>query len=679
MHQKPSSPAARSEAQSGPDQPISAVEFLSERARESNIELPPLGKTPRRWPKMLQAPKEAPILYGTDPKTFLKSVLRSSRTAILFQTLALSVGTVIGALLPAVMGGAIDSVVDSGLSTTSWQWLGLFVGLILVMSLGDGANQVGEIAAYLNGCFGPARSVAHRISRAGRSAKQDKPAGDVVSGIINDSDHLGAAVLFVAEVISSLLAIAVVTVVMFRMSPTLAIVVLIGLPIALVGIALLVKPMQRMFADMREEQGILTTISTDAVLGLRVLRGVGGEDYYNQRYREQSQRVRQAGVKVAANQAALNITSTSVPQLFIAVVTGIGAFLTFEGQISIGELVAFAGMTAYLATPFNVAGQAAYLGTRAWVGSKKLAEFSAVEPPTSAGLLDTPLSEQIADDTEEGLDYSSLPLTDMETGVTVSPRRLTALVASTPAVAADVARRLTRVDDQFGAKVGDIDLRSRPIDEVRRAILLSEDDAQLFRGTLHAGLRSVHAADPPERGVTELVYREHLEEAARAEGTLFRPDRVPADPRLASAMEVADARDILDSLPGGMAGWLSERGRNLSGGQRQRVALARAVYADAPVLVAVEPTSAVDSHTEERISRSLSTERRGRTTVVVSASPLWLEKCDEVVVLNDHGHEVARGTHAELHRAARQGDPGATLYRSIVDREAGEADEAASC
>lgn len=482
--------------------------------------------------------------------------------------------------------------------------------------------------------------------------------------------------LFVAEVVSSILAIIVVTVVMFRMSPTLATVVLIGLPIALAGIALLVKPMQKMFADMREEQGKLTTISTDAVLGLRVLRGVGGESYYNKRYREQSQRVRRAGERVAANQAALNITSTSVPQLFIAVVTGIGAFLTFEGQITIGELVAFAGMTAYLATPFNVAGQAAYLGTRAWVGSKKLAEFSAVEPPTSTEMLDTPLSDQVANDTSLALSYGTLPLTDLESGVTVEPGRLTALVSPTPAIAAGLARRLARVSDEHPAMVGNTDLRRRPLAEVRQGILLSEDDAQLFRGTLHAGLRGTSASDPTERGVTELVYREHLEEAARAEGTLFRPDRVPNDPRLRRSMEVADANDILDSLPGGMAGWLSERGRNLSGGQRQRVALARAIYADPPVLVAVEPTSAVDSHTEERISRRLSEERRGKTTVVVTASPLWLEKCDEVVVLDEAGHEVARGTHRELHEAAGRGDPGALLYRTIVDREAGEIDEA---
>ena len=308
---------------SGSTEASGATQFLEERADEAGIKLPPLGKTPKRWPKMLQAPKGPPLFYGTTQKGFLLAVMKACRGPIIVQTIALSVGTVIGALLPAIMGSSIDSAIDFGLSGPTWGWLALFVGLILVMSLGDGFNQMGEIAAFLNGCFGPARTVAHRISRAGRAAKQDKPAGDVVTGIIDDSDKVGAAVLFVAEVVSSLLAITVVTFVMYQMSPLLATVVVIGLPIALISIALLVKPMQRKFAVVREESGKLTTISTDAVMGLRVLRGVGGEDYYNARYREQSHRVRDAGIAAARNQAALNITRTSVPQLFIAVITGL--------------------------------------------------------------------------------------------------------------------------------------------------------------------------------------------------------------------------------------------------------------------------------------------------------------------------------------------------------------------
>lgn len=588
----------------------------------------------------------------------MRRVLWLSRRPIVIQTVALSVSTVLGALLPVVMGHSVDAAITSGLASSTWQWLALLLGLITVVALADGINQVSEIASFLNGCLHPARAVAHRIARAGRGAKQDKPAGDVVAGVINDVDMIGMGVLFVAEVASSALAIVVVTIFMYKMSTLLATMVVIGLPLTLALIALVVKPLQKKFEQRREEQGKLATISTDAVMGLRVLRGVGGEEFYNQQYRQQSQKLREVGVNVAHNQAALTITKTTLPNLFIAIVTGVGALLAFQGQISVGELVAFAGITAYLATPFNIAGQAAYLGSRAWVGAGKLAEFSAVQPLTSS----------IADESKRKIDFDSSVLVDGETGTEIQPGILTALVCSRPTVAADLARRLARVDDKDEARLGQIDLRSLPVSQVRQGILLSEAEAQLFTGPLGEGLQGREADPPRPQTVAQLVYQEFFEEIGRTEGPLRRSDPPSPDARLADVMNLADAQDVLDSLPGGMSGELSQSGRNLSGGQRQRVALARALYADPQVLIAIEPTSAVDSHTEDRISTALQAHRSGKTTLVVTTSPLWLDKCDEVVFIDEDGNERCRGSHRRLLSQADEGNSGALAYRLVVDR-----------
>jgi ABC-type multidrug transport system fused ATPase/permease subunit len=99
---------------------------------------------------------------------------------------------------------------------------------------------------------------------------------------------------------------------------------------------------------------------------------------------------------------------------------------------------------------------------------------------------------------------------------------------------------------------------------------------------------------------------------------------------LAAALWAADVSDVLAGLDGGLDEWLTERGLRLSGGQRQRLMLARALTADADVLVLDEPTSAVDAHTEARIARRVAELRRGRTTVVITASPLWAAVADEV-------------------------------------------------
>ena len=121
---------------------------------------------------------------------------------------------------------------------------------------------------------------------------------------------------------------------------------------------------------------------------------------------------------------------------------------------------------------------------------------------------------------------------------------------------------------------------------------------------------------------------------------------------------------VHDITPGGWQGLLDERGRGLSGGQRQRLVLARALAQDPDILVLVEPTSAVDAHTEAAIAERLRRHRRGRTTVVMSASPLLLHHADRVAFLRD-GVVIDRGTHDDL--AARLPE-----YRRVVLRAASE-------
>ena len=177
-----------------------------------------------------------------------------------------------------------------------------------------------------------------------------------------------------------------------------------------------------------------------------------------------------------------------------------------------------------------------------------------------------------------------------------------------------VARDAARAAEPWGVTFDGVDLGRVPLEQVRRTILVSDTGSQLFAGTLQ------DAVDPHA-----VLTRRRAEEVLRT----------------------AAAEDVYDALPGGWAGQLDERGRGLSGGQRQRIVLARALAVDPKVLVLVEPTSAVDAHTEARIAERLAAYRRGRTTVVTTVSPLWLHHADHVVLLSG-GRVVAEGRHEEL-------------------------------
>jgi ABC-type multidrug transport system fused ATPase/permease subunit len=170
-------------------------------------------------------------------------------------------------------------------------------------------------------------------------------------------------------------------------------------------------------------------------------------------------------------------------------------------------------------------------------------------------------------------------------------------------------------------------LTALPLDTVRRRVLVGDKDPRMFTGPL----------------------RRELDPAGRA-----------TDAELERAIGTAAAEDVLEALPGGLDAEVEERGRSFSGGQRQRLVLARALLADPEILVLDEPTSAVDAHTEARIAERLKAARAGRSTVVMTTSPLLLETCDEVALVTD-GRVEANGTH----RALMSSNP---LYRAVVTR-----------
>jgi ABC-type multidrug transport system fused ATPase/permease subunit len=162
--------------------------------------------------------------------------------------------------------------------------------------------------------------------------------------------------------------------------------------------------------------------------------------------------------------------------------------------------------------------------------------------------------------------------------------------------------------------VGGVPLAELTADTVRRLVQVVDNDDHLFAGSLRE---------------------------------LLDPSGTASDAALTAAIATASAGDIIDALPDGYATVLAERGRDFSGGQQQRLRLARALLCDPPILVLVEPTSAVDAHTEARIAERLGAARHGRTTLVITTSPLVLDRTDQVAYLQD-GAVVATGRHRDL-------------------------------
>jgi ABC-type multidrug transport system fused ATPase/permease subunit len=393
---------------------------------------------------------------------------------------------------------------------------------------------------------------------------------------------------------------------------TLGLVVLIGVPALLLLLGPLLKPLQKRNLAQREMMGELNTLASDIVGGLRVLRGIGGEEVFHRRYQAESQRVRAAGVQVAKLQSILDALQIFLPGVFIVVVVWLGARFAVEGSITTGELVAFYGYSAFLMIPLRTSTEVANKLIRGLVAARRICRVLSVAPDVQD--LSTP---RHASTTAE--------LVDMVSGLRIQPGRMTAVVSDAPEESAALADRLGR----FGE--GTVQLAGVPLADmqrhwVRRAILVSDANATLFSGRL----------------------RDELD----ARGTA-------SDIDIMSAIATASADDVLETLEDGLDTEVEERGRAFSGGQRQRLVLVRALAAEPDILVLVEPTSAVDAHTEARIADRLHAHRAGRTTVITTVSPLLLDRADDVALLEED-RIVAVGSHRSL-----LDDP---RYRRIVAR-----------
>lgn len=534
------------------------------------------------------------------------------------------------ALVPAAIGKAIDDGLVARDGRALVLWSAVILGMGLVSAATTNLRHWFAVRNWLFAAFRSAIVTERAVRRAGPALTREKPAGEVLTAFANDFWKVGQVFDVSARFAGAIASFVVVSVILLNGSVLLGLVMLVGGPLLLASLAFVMRPLQKRQEAQRTESGELTALGADTVTGLRVLRGVGGEETFLTRYAGQSGRVRAAGVRLSGVQAMLDASQVLLPGVFVVVVTGLGAHLAVAGDISPGQLVAFYGYTAFLTMPLRTATEFVNKLITSRVMARRLVSILAAEPdhPVRNSPV-PPLCTQSPGGTRGIGELCTGELVDPESGVRVVPGELTAIVSARPEESAAIAARLGRtVPGRHGVTWGGVALDDVPVEEVRRTIVVSQADPHLFSGPVRREL-----------------------------GTAGQPD----DDALLAALHTADAMDAVESIDGGLEGELEERGRSLSGGQRQRLALVRALVRDPEVLVLVEPTSAVDAHTEARIAERIPKHRNGSTTVVVTASPLLLDRADRVLLVED-GRVSTIGTHRDLVRSS-------PAYRRVVLRE----------
>ncbi|MFE0520081.1 ABC transporter transmembrane domain-containing protein [Streptomyces sp. NPDC058954] len=467
--------------------------------------------------------------------------------------------------------------------------------------------------------FRTVKVVVGQAVRLGAALRRRVGAGEVVTIGVGDVQTISQSLTVVGPGVGAVVAYLVVAALLLSVSPLVAAVVLLGMPVIVVLVGPLLARLQGAETEYRERQGVLTARIADLAGGLRVLNGLGGKGLFAQAFRNDSQRLRRQGYRVGAVTSWVQALGVGLPTLFLALVTWLAARLAAQGLITVGQLVSVYGYVAVLVGPVAFWVECGYQISRGLVSARRVVRFLRLEPLADTGTRDAP--------------DGPAALYDPESGVRVCPGRLTALAAARPSDAAAVVDRLGGYTPS-AATWGEVPLADVAVARIRERVLVADHEADLFAQTL----RSLVCG---------------------------RRERAPED--IERAVRTAVAEDIVLGLPDGLDSVIEAQGRNLSGGQRQRVRLVRALLADPEVLLAVEPTSALDAHTEARVAERLRAARQGRTTLVTSTSPLVLDRADTVYFLVD-GAAVAAGSHREL----LDSEP---AYRALVARDA-DAEEA---
>jgi len=589
------------------------------------------------------------------PSRFLFWLLRVQSDVVWAMAVAGLLWFLPSATSPLLLGKAIDDGILKGDLGASLWWSSLLAVVILIGAAAGILQHTLVVRAWLIALYGTQKLVTRKAVQLGHVLSRRLPTGEVLSISSSDSNTFGQTIEVLSRAIGSLAAFILVCTLMFSTSPPLGWVVLVAAPLLVAAASPVLRPLNTAQTAERTQTGELTSMATDIVSGLRILRGIGGELTFGNNYAAQSQRVRHLGVATGTWQAVTETISVLLSGMLLVTLVWLGSHEMIEGRLSVGQLVSFVGYAVFMVWPMQTFFEFGQKWVQGLVSARKTIALLDADVPFREGVEPRTARPH---------------LVDADSGVLVEPGRFLAVVSATPEDSASLADRLGRYlptqqvqeevasdepelkgraarkaqaekaarrsasasadaalgEADWGVTADGVDFAQLPLASLRRTVVVSDTSSQLFAGTLQ------QAVDP---------WGTHTREQAEA------------------VLHTAATEDVYAGLPGGWQGRIDELGRGLSGGQRQRVVLARALLLDPEVLVLVEPTSAVDAHTEAAIAGRLVEHRRGRTTVVMTASPLVLHYVDEVSLLVD-GREVARGRHADL-----LSDP---AYRAVVGR-----------
>ncbi|HEV8410174.1 MAG TPA: ABC transporter ATP-binding protein [Gemmatimonadaceae bacterium] len=445
-------------------------------------------------------------------------------------------------------------------------------------------------------------------------------AGQIMARILTDTEQAKAILAEVAtRTIQNLAQVIITIVILVTMSPKLALISLVIVPL----ISLLLQPLLRRLRHghrkLRNEYGEITSVLQEVISGIRLVKSFRGEYYEDARFTSASGNYTRGMVRITRISLLSGPITEVLGTIVAVVVLGIGAEQVFAGVLDPGTLMTFMILVMRLLPPMKQISQAPTIAQQSLAAAERL--FQILDEPTEE---QRDKGTQTASELKDAIEFDRVTFTygdePVLTDVSFKARRgeVIALVGASGGGKSTLVDLIPRfIEPTFGSvKLDGIDTRDITLASLRSLTGIVSQDTVLFNDTVRANIAY---------GSANQYSNAQIEAAARA----------------------ANAHGFISELPQGYDTVLGERGTRLSGGQRQRIAIARALLIDPPVLILDEATSALDTESERLVQEAIDRLLEGRTVFMIAHRLSTITHATQILVL-EHGHIIERGAHGEL-------------------------------
>jgi ATP-binding cassette subfamily B multidrug efflux pump len=488
--------------------------------------------------------------------------------------------------------------------------------------------------------FGLRREVEEKLSRLPLRYFDSHPHGDILSRVTNDIDNLSTTVQQgLSQLLTSVLTIVGVLGMMFWISPLLAAVSAVTIPLAIAVTLLIARRSQVQFAEQWDQTGALNGLVEETHTGHMLVALFGRRQATIDEFDRENRSLYEASFRAQFLSGVIQPSMQFLANINYVVVAGLGGYMVASGSLSLGDVQAFIQYSRQFTMPLTQIASQMNMLQSGLASAERVFEFldapeeapdprhGGVEParPAAAGRV-----------TLEHVSFRYQPDKPLieDFNLDVSPGQTVAIVGATGAGKTTIVNLLVRFYeiDSGTISLDGVDYHDLTRDEVRRAFGMVLQDTWLFAGTIAANI----AYGKPGATHREIV----------------------------SAAEAAYIDHFVRTLPDGYDTLLDQDASNLSSGQKQLMTIARAFLADPSILILDEATSNVDTRTEVLIQQAMARLRQGRTSFVIAHRLSTIRDADTIIVM-DAGHIVEQGSHTQL--LAQHG-----LYHSLYNSQFAE-------